>query len=348
MKSIKMIILAILAVIFIFPDMVESLAFQQTSSIVVNYNERVESVNWSPDGQYIAVGVFGFFSIIDATQFKEIKKFTEHPSSSWFVAWSPNGKYFAAASTSELTAENRLHLFRVVDFQTFQNFYTIETYRFGMSWSGDSENIAWIEDDGVVGFRINDETTYQIYADASPYFGGVELGWSIDDISISGVFEDTLWTWNSFSNSANTIPLVSETDDHRVLVFSPNGEKMATVDASYLLNIWDTQTGELIHVFEDIPGTEENYKLAPGMPWAVAWSPDGTLLVVGFGGDFGGENFGDNSIRIYDALRFQELEQFRDHSLGITDLAWSPDGLRFASTSYDGTLRIWNIEPLTH
>ena len=51
----------------------------------------------------------------------------------------------------------------------------------------------------------------------------------------------------------------------------------------------------------------------------------------------------DNAILIRDALTGEILKSLHGHASGLTSLIASPDGETIASSSADGTIRLWNL-----
>jgi WD40 repeat protein len=103
--------------------------------------------------------------------------------------------------------------------------------------------------------------------------------------------------------------------------FSADGKRLAACSDSRP-RIYDVETGEeLLH----IDGVAV---------LSLAFSPDGKRLVTG--GDWG-----DLSVRVWDANTGKELRKYEGHSGSVGCVAFFPDGQRIASASYDGTARIW-------
>ena len=74
-------------------------------------------------------------------------------------------------------------------------------------------------------------------------------------------------------------------------------------------------------------------RLGKGSVDEIAYSPDGNRLAVG----------NDIGIWIYDAQSLVELDLLTGHTEGITSIAFSPNSLTLASSSYDETVRLWDI-----
>jgi len=65
----------------------------------------------------------------------------------------------------------------------------------------------------------------------------------------------------------------------------------------------------------------------------VAFRPDGTRLAAGCA---------DNTVRLIDVSRRQQVAQLRGHTDYVHAVAWSPDGTRLVSGSGDFTVRVWD------
>jgi len=74
---------------------------------------------------------------------------------------------------------------------------------------------------------------------------------------------------------------------------------------------------------------------APAAPSAVAYSPDGSSLAIGSD---------DNLIRIWKDRqgKFELVQEFEGHTIGVKSVYFSPNGHRLAAYGSDHTVRIWN------
>ena len=73
---------------------------------------------------------------------------------------------------------------------------------------------------------------------------------------------------------------------------------------------------------------------------AVAFSPDGKLLAAG-GGYY--ERADDAAVRLWDVSTGKEVGKLEGHDRHILSVAFAPDGKTLASSSFDGTIRIWDV-----
>ncbi|HYT94781.1 MAG TPA: serine/threonine-protein kinase [Gemmataceae bacterium] len=110
----------------------------------------------------------------------------------------------------------------------------------------------------------------------------------------------------------------------RMVVFAPDGYRLATAGDDGAVRIYDLRSGREAMVLSGHAGGAV----------AVAFSPDGTRLASG------GK---DDLIRIWDTTTGSQGRELRGHTNTVLAVTFSPDGRLLASGSYDRTVRLWNL-----
>lgn len=117
-------------------------------------------------------------------------------------------------------------------------------------------------------------------------------------------------------------------DRHKSLVesvvFSPDGDLLASGSADKTIILWDI---EARHDIATLYG--HNDPVA-----SVSFSPDGKLLASGSW---------DNTIKIWDVETGEEIATFLGHSKWVESVVFSPDGRLLASGSSDNTIKLWDV-----
>jgi WD40 repeat protein/DNA-binding SARP family transcriptional activator/class 3 adenylate cyclase len=75
-------------------------------------------------------------------------------------------------------------------------------------------------------------------------------------------------------------------------------------------------------------------KTIPGLGGRIAWSPNGDFVTEG--------PQGSGMIDIRDASTGESVRKFRGRDGDVTDVAFSPDGSKLATTGEDGVLKVWD------
>src|SRR5262249_53170709 len=70
--------------------------------------------------------------------------------------------------------------------------------------------------------------------------------------------------------------------------------------------------------------------------WALTFSPDGSTIASGAGGD-------DPTARLWDAINGKLRTTCTGHRSKLDSVAFSPDGSRLVTTSSDRTVRQWDV-----
>jgi eukaryotic-like serine/threonine-protein kinase len=158
------------------------------------------------------------------------------------------------------------------------------------------------------------------------------LAWSPDASRLASVgLEGKLILWSTGTFQRQIVLDCGR--DVASVAWSPDGKRIAVggnldvraVDEQLVI-IWDATTGERLKY---LPGSGDVRQI-----WALAWQPGGSLLAGG----------GGPSMQLWDADTGRQLRTIRAHSHVISALAWSPDGKRLASSSWDQRIRVWDAD----
>ncbi|KAH8714805.1 putative WD-repeat protein [Phaeosphaeriaceae sp. PMI808] len=106
------------------------------------------------------------------------------------------------------------------------------------------------------------------------------------------------------------------------VVFSPDGQLLASASNDSTVRVWETVTGQCRSVLEG------------HLDWVstVVFSPDGQLLASASG---------DSTVRVWEAATGQCRSVLESHSREVWAVVFSPDGQLLASASDDRTVRVW-------
>jgi WD40 repeat protein len=131
----------------------------------------------------------------------------------------------------------------------------------------------------------------------------------------------TLWNLIDWTDICE---LPNSSQDVQSLVFSPDGQTLASAGADKTIKLWNLSDQREIATFSA-------HKLAVN---TLAFSPDGqTLASAG----------ADKTIKLWNLSDQREIATFSAHKLAVNTLAFSPDGQTLASAGADKTIKLWNL-----
>jgi len=163
---------------------------------------------------------------------------------------------------------------------------------------------------------------------------------------VGGIIAGVIWVDKKIDE--NMADLKEYTDGHpvfatnpdggvRSVTYSPDGSRIATA-SNVTIRIWNAETAE----------SNVSITVVRGEPKPLAFSPDGKHLAIG-GFTRLAKGAGDRSATaggtVWDAATGKKLLSLDEgHTGGVYDIAYSPDGTRLATASYDTTVQVWNAD----
>jgi WD40 repeat protein len=283
-----------------------------------------ERLSWSADGKQIMARTWDGDSFRWNAATGELESHAE-----WDPAW---GSYLAASPGGgmvlALEADGMWVLRDAISSEQISTLRGHGDWTEELAWSPDRTRIV-SQDFGTPLILSSLATGDVLRTFELPTSSLASVAWSSDGTRLAaGCYEASVRTWDAVTGEA-LATIATPGQSVEAVAWSPDGTRIATGSSDGSLHLWDavTRGGE-----QELEGWGSSVN-------ALDWSPDGTLLGAAW----------DTRLRTWD----QETGAVDATYFGLdhadSDVAWAPDGVRFATATHEGVLAVWSsaqAEPL--
>ncbi|KAI1320807.1 hypothetical protein EDD11_009764 [Mortierella claussenii] len=141
---------------------------------------------------------------------------------------------------------------------------------------------------------------------------------------VFGLHNGTIRVYDT-STWAVTLTLQGHTDSISSVVYSCNGQRIASSSWDNTVRLWDAQTGAPGPI---LVGHTDSVR-------DVVYSPSGQQIASASD---------DNTVRLWDAQTGEPGQILSSHTDSVRNVVYSPSGQQLASGSFDNTVRLWDMQ----
>ncbi|GAA2603388.1 MULTISPECIES: trypsin-like peptidase domain-containing protein [Streptomyces] len=293
---------------------------RRTSGLLTGHRRQVSSVQFSPDGRFVAASSHDSSSVMlwDAHTHRRLATLDGHRRPVQSVLFSPDARTLATSSYIDGTT-------RLWSVRTHRQLASIAG---GAGWTRFSPDGGTLVTGGFQSSSVHlvDVRTHRRLDTLDAVNKSIHsVTFSPDGSTLalaSGDGKLRLW---DFSRRRLTATLTGHTDMAQSVSFTPDGKTLVSSGRDGAVMLWDAHTHRRLATLTGHTGIVSS---------AVV-SPDGkTLATVG----------DDRAIRLWDIETHRQLALYAGHTGAVHSAFFSPDGNTLVTSSSDLTVRLWDTD----
>ena len=315
----------------------------------------VNDLAFHPDGRHLAVAGLQVVEVWDVDAPKKVHDLQGHSKWVYGVAYSPDRKWLATGGW-----DRTIKIRDATSGEEKSTIFGHDGFVLDLAFSPDSRSlVSTSEDRSVRLWEVPSGRPIGVFHGHSDFVQAVAFAPDGREL-VSGGLEGTMKIWDRRSS----VPVVFGEHTGWVgrLWYRRDGRRVITAPIAHqaageTTKGWDPSTGESDPALTGIePGKLGDDYLPPiefpsnyGPPPPVM-SPDGRRIVRVWAGSVDrpmadrSKDYANNSVEVLDAQRGRVLHTLVGHTAEVRGLAFSPDGRRIATSSWDRTIKLWDPE----